>query len=103
MEKAGDLPTSQKLAPIQRRSSRRRLCKFDDVIFLVVLFLIASTIWFTEIRTFFPGHKHACGKSLTVEERAVKILQENPLIGQPYGGEMQGHMLTTQEMAITIS
>ncbi|KAI4608431.1 hypothetical protein J4E80_009055 [Alternaria sp. BMP 0032] len=80
MEKAGDLPTSEKLAPIQRRSLRRRLCKFDDVIFLVVLFLIASTIWLTEIRTLFPGHKHTCGKPLTVEERAVKILQENPLI-----------------------
>lgn len=103
MEKAGDLPTSEKLAPIQRRSLRRRLCKFDDVIFLVVLFLIASTIWLTEIRTLFPGHKHTCGKPLTVEERAVKILQENPLIGQPYGREMQVHMLTTQEMAITIS
>jgi membrane dipeptidase len=87
MDKAGDLPTSEKLASIQRQPSRRRLCKIDDVIFFIVLLLIASTIWFSEIRALLPGHKHTCGKPLTVEDRAVKILQENPLIGQPYGCE----------------
>jgi membrane dipeptidase len=79
------------------------MCGADDVIFFVVLFLIASTIWFSEIRTLLSGQKHTCGKPLTVEERAVKTLQENPLIGQPYECDMKGQVLTTQEMAITIS
>jgi membrane dipeptidase len=83
MEKTEGLPVREHLTHAQRRrSSRRRLCNFDDVIFLVVLVLIASTIWFSEIRALFPGQKHTCGKPLTVEERAIKILQENPLIGQ---------------------
>ncbi|RYN40913.1 hypothetical protein AA0112_g2577 [Alternaria arborescens] len=81
MEKIGDLPVSEKHAHTpRRRSSKRRMCGADDVIFFVVLFLIASTIWFSEVRTLFSGQKHTCGKPLTVEERAVKILRENPLI-----------------------
>jgi membrane dipeptidase len=94
MEKAGDLPTIEQHAPTQRRSSRRRLCNIDDVVFFIVLFLIASTIWFSEIRALFPGQKHTCGEQLTVEKRAVKILQENPLIGQPYEYEIWGKTLT---------
>lgn len=96
MEKIRDLPVSEKHAHAQRRpSSRRRMCGADDVIFFVVLFLIASTIWFSEVRTLFSGQKHACGKPLTVEERAVKILRENPLIGQLYECDIKGRMLTT--------
>lgn len=96
MEKIGDLPVSEKHAHTpRRRSSKRRMCGADDVIFFVVLFLIASTIWFSEVRTLFSGQKHTCGKPLTVEERAVKILQENPLIGQLYECDIKGRMLTT--------
>ena len=84
MEKSRGLPVVEKRdAGIQRRRSLRwRLFGLDDVLFFIVIFLIASTIWFTEIRALLPIQKHTCGKPLTVEERAAKILKENPLIGQ---------------------
>ncbi|KAL1793118.1 hypothetical protein ACET3X_008100 [Alternaria dauci] len=80
MEKTGDLPVSEKHVHTPHRRPSRRRMGVDDVIFFVVIFLIASTIWFSEVRTLFSGQKHTCRKPLTVEERAVKILQENPLI-----------------------
>jgi membrane dipeptidase len=64
-----------------RRSLRQRLFGLDDIVFFVVVFLIGSTIWFSEVRAFLPAQKHTCRTPLTVEERAAKILEENPLIG----------------------
>jgi membrane dipeptidase len=66
----------------RRRSLRQRLFGLDDIMFLIVVFLIASTIWFSEIRALLPAQKHTCRTPLTVEERAAKILKDNPLIGQ---------------------
>jgi membrane dipeptidase len=83
MNKSRDLPVVEKRdVGIQRRRSLRwRLFGLDDVMFFIVIFLIASTIWFMEIRASLPTQKHTCGKPLTIEERAAKILKENPLIG----------------------
>lgn len=83
MKKSGDLPISEKHAtPPRGRSPRRRMCGVDDVIFYIVLLLIAFVIWSSEIRALFSTpKKHSCGMHMTVEERAVKILEENPLIG----------------------
>lgn len=82
MEKSSELPVSEDYATTQRsRVQRRRLCGIDDVIFFVVLCLIASIIWSSEIRALIPTQKHKRGELLSVEDRVTKILEENPLIG----------------------
>ncbi|KAF1845692.1 uncharacterized protein K460DRAFT_366537 [Cucurbitaria berberidis CBS 394.84] len=65
---------------VHQRQSRRRSFTLADLLFLVALCLIVSTIWLSEVRTLFPGRKHVCNSSSTVEERAAKVLKENPLI-----------------------
>ena len=67
----------------QTYSRRRRIFGLDDVVFFLVIFLVGWIIWCTEVRALIPTQKHACNGSLTVEERAAKILKENPLIGEP--------------------
>jgi membrane dipeptidase len=84
MEKLQGLPVVEgnNAATHRRRSLRWRLFGLDDVMFVIVIFLIASTIWFSEIRALLPAQRHTCRTPLTVEERATKILKENPLIGE---------------------
>jgi membrane dipeptidase len=83
MEKSSELPVDEKHATTQHSRPRRRpLSALDNVIFVIVLLLIACTLWFSAVRGLFPaGQKHGCKGSLTVEERAASILKENPLIG----------------------
>jgi len=83
MEKPSELPVSEEYATSQRsRLRRRRLCGIDDVIFFIVLCLVASVIWCSEIRALLPNQRHKRGELLSVEDRVTKILEENPLIGQ---------------------
>ncbi|CAO2648856.1 Nn.00g098050.m01.CDS01 [Neocucurbitaria sp. VM-36] len=63
-----------------QRRPRRRICGLDKAVFLIVILLIFSTKWFLERQTLRPGQKHDCKSSLSVEERAIKILKNNPLI-----------------------
>ncbi len=82
MEKAESRNFENSHGPARlRRRFRQRSLGLDDALFVIVMFLIVSTIWFSEVRELFPRRKHTCKASLTVEERAAKILRENPLIG----------------------
>ncbi|KAL6709719.1 hypothetical protein ACN47E_001148 [Coniothyrium glycines] len=64
----------------QARHKRRLLVGLDDIVFYLVIFIVGCTIWVTEIKPLFPTRKHGCKGSLTVEERAAKILKDTPLI-----------------------
>lgn len=81
MEKQGDFMASA--TTHHNATKRRRVCGLDSITFSAALLLVTFVLlWSADIRDLlWSPHKHTCGKNLTVEERAVKILQENPLIG----------------------
>ncbi|CAA9964694.1 Dipeptidase [Pyrenophora teres f. maculata] len=81
MVKSSGLPFSADYTTTQRsRPQRRRLCGIDDVILILILCLIASIVWCSEIRALLPAQKQKIGGFVSVEDRVTKILEENPLI-----------------------
>lgn len=84
MEKGSALPLCKKrdATPSLRRTTGRRWFGPDDIVFYIVIILVGTTIWFTEIAPWFGQRQHGCTKALSVEERAIKVLKENPLIGK---------------------
>lgn len=81
MEKSSDFVANG--APNSTGPKRRRICGLDSLTFSAVLLFTAFVLWSADIRALlWAPHKHTCQKHLTIEERAVKILKENPLIGQ---------------------
>ncbi|KAF5850122.1 hypothetical protein GGP41_002407 [Bipolaris sorokiniana] len=82
MEKPFEFTPSEKHAAMQNDSSQKRRARPSNGIILSAgLLLIAFVMWSSQIpaRIWTP-HKHTCGGNLTVEERAVRILKQNPLI-----------------------
>ncbi|USP79764.1 uncharacterized protein yc1106_07038 [Curvularia clavata] len=63
-------------------TKRRRVCSLDSITVSAALLLITFILlWSADIRgLLWSPHNHTCRKNLTVEERAVRILKENPLI-----------------------
>lgn len=77
-----------------QRRPQRQLFVVATRAFWAVIFVLFSAKWLSEHGIPFTGHRHVCAGSLTIEERAAKILKENPLIGQHLLARFIVNMLT---------
>lgn len=63
----------------QSRPQERRF-KNNNVVLVIIACLAGTLLWSTHIHPSATTPKHTCKGSLTVEQRATKVLRENPLI-----------------------